>query len=140
MSNPKDSGRVVVPKPCNCILPYRVYSALVTQEGTDAPTFEVLNNTLGFDFEWVTGTGDYIGTPTNFYQFDPLKTILYVGDSNNQSYPDWSIKKSLKLYYTNLQLKLTTGVISADTGTGALIYTPTNELLYRTFMEIRVYP
>lgn len=34
-------------------LPYKVYTALLTQTGTDNPTAVVLENTLGFEVNWV---------------------------------------------------------------------------------------
>lgn len=34
------------------IRPYKVYTALLTQSGTDAPVATVLENTLGFDIQW----------------------------------------------------------------------------------------
>lgn len=140
MSNPKDSGRVVVPKPCNCILPYRVYMALITQEGTDAPVATVLQNTLGFDLTWGYSLGAYSATPSVVTTFDPTKTVLTVGNSNNTSFSEYNIKKELKLHFTNLQFVLNTGIITADTGTGVFIDTAANDLLYRTPVEIRLYP
>lgn len=43
--------------------PYKVYTALLSQTGTDAPTAVVLENTLGGAIVWTTlGDGQYIGT------------------------------------------------------------------------------
>lgn len=43
--------------------PYKVYTALLTQTGTNAPVATVLENTLGGDIIWsYAGVGSYIGT------------------------------------------------------------------------------
>ena len=53
---------------------YKVYTALLTQSGTDAPVATVLENTLG-DIVWsYVGVGGYIGTLTG--AFTENKTIL----------------------------------------------------------------
>lgn len=56
--------------------PYKVYTALLTQTGTNAPTATVLENTLGGTVVWSRGaTGVYIGTLTN--TFLSGKTICF---------------------------------------------------------------
>lgn len=43
--------------------PHKVYTALLTQSGTDAPVTTVLENTLGGTVVWTrSGVGEYIGT------------------------------------------------------------------------------
>lgn len=43
--------------------PYKVYTALLTQTGTDAPVATVLENTLGGEIVWsYDGFGSYIGS------------------------------------------------------------------------------
>jgi len=43
--------------------PYKVYTALLTQAGTDAPVVTVLENTLSGTVVWTrSGVGEYIGT------------------------------------------------------------------------------
>lgn len=45
--------------------PYKVYTALLTQTGTNAPVATVLENTLGGDIVWTRDSaGYYIGTLT----------------------------------------------------------------------------
>ena len=47
--------------------PYRVYTALLTQSGTDAPVATILENTIG-DIVWERGSaGNYTGTLTNAF-------------------------------------------------------------------------
>ena len=47
--------------------PYRVYTALLTQSGEDAPVATILENTIG-DIVWERGSaGNYTGTLTNAF-------------------------------------------------------------------------
>jgi hypothetical protein len=65
--------------------PYRVYTALLTQTGTDAPVVTVLENTLGFTPVWTRNDeGNYGVVEINGYPLD--KTTLMV-----TSYPDSDI-------------------------------------------------
>ena len=75
--------------PLNPILndprPYKVYTALLTQSGTDAPVATVLENTLGVDIEWSRlSEGYYKATPSEPI-FEENKTFHFV-NSNNQGY------------------------------------------------------
>ena len=48
--------------------PYKVYTALLSQSGTNAPTAVVLENTLGGTVVWTrTSTGSYLGTLTGVF-------------------------------------------------------------------------
>lgn len=63
------------------IKPYKVYTALLSQSGTSAPTATVLENTLGGTIVWSrSNTGQYIGTLTG--AFTDQKTIIFVNRSN----------------------------------------------------------
>jgi hypothetical protein len=65
--------------------PYKVYTALLTQTGTDAPVATVLENTLGGTVVWsYEDVGHYRGTPSQAI-FDETKTFHFV-NSNNQGY------------------------------------------------------
>jgi len=60
---------------------YKVYSALLSQSGIDAPTVNILENTLG-DIVWTRlDIGVYIGTLTGAYTTD--KTSFTVGTQSN---------------------------------------------------------
>ena len=59
---------------------YKVYTALLTQTGTDAPVATVLENTIGGIVWSREGAGVYLGTLNN--AFDINKTWLYVKMSN----------------------------------------------------------
>lgn len=66
------------------IKPYKVYTALLTQEGTNPPTAQVLENTLGGDIVWTYDlTGQYKGTLIG--AFTENKTALFITDSTYNS-------------------------------------------------------
>lgn len=61
--------------------PYKVYTALLSQSGTSAPTATVLENTLGGSIVWTRNNiGQYVGTLTG--AFTDQKTIIFVNRSN----------------------------------------------------------
>ena len=65
------------------IKPYKVYTALLTQTGTNAPVATVLENTLGVNIVWTRlSTGFYRATPSESI-FLENKTFHFV-NSNNQ--------------------------------------------------------
>ena len=63
--------------------PYKVYTALLTQSGTNAPVATVLENTLGVTVVWTRiAVGSYRATPSSSI-FLGDKTF-YIFNSNNQ--------------------------------------------------------
>lgn len=59
-------------------IPYRVYTALLTQTGTNAPVAKVLENTIG-DVVWsYGGVGAVIATINNG-NFDTDKFVFFIG-------------------------------------------------------------
>ena len=61
-------------------LPYKVYSALLTQTGTDDPIPTVLQNTLGGDITWErTDIGNYVGTLLGAFPENKTFVILTQG-------------------------------------------------------------
>ena len=59
-------GVIVKPTISNYTPPYKVYKALLTQRGTDAPTATVLENTLGDEVVWTReDAGRYLCTVSN---------------------------------------------------------------------------
>ena len=101
---------------------YKVYTALLIQEGTNAPTVTILENTLG-DIVWsYFGVGSYRGTligafitDKTFNTITPRTTdgtfVIQRRDSN--------------------EIEIQTAINTGDV--------PTNELLYYTEVEVRVY-
>jgi hypothetical protein len=104
--------------------PYKVYTALLTQTGTDAPVDTVLENTLGEDIVWErNGIGDYSGLFS--LGFDVSKTIILHGSEMN----GFSIPY---LYSTSGGINIYTYLILDGSSVD-------NEL-YNLSIEIRVYP
>ena len=64
--------------------PYKVYTALLTQTGTNAPVATVLENTLGGTIVWTYNTtGQYVGTLSNAFPVN--KTFAVIQNNANQS-------------------------------------------------------
>lgn len=107
---------------------YKVYTALLTQTGTNAPTATVLHSTLNGTLVWTySGVGSYVGTLTG--EFIASKTTILVGggDSAGGNAFTWNVDASTKPDSINLN------IFDKDSGTQA------NDLLYETTIEIRVY-
>lgn len=61
------------------VKPYKVYTALLTQSGTDAPVATVLENTLGGDVVWTRdGTGQYRGTLNGAFTFNKVVMTPFI--------------------------------------------------------------
>lgn len=104
-------------------LGYKEYIALLTQTGTNAPTVTVLKNTLGGTVVWTrNGIGDYIGTLASAFPLD--KTWI---SSSGISGSATTIGQFYKDSVNNVGFLTYDGVASDD-------------LLYYTSVEIRVYP
>ena len=101
---------------------YKVYTALLTQSGTDAPVVTVLENTLGEILVWSYSSNGTYGTTIN----DSLINNTYLSITNN-------------MYDVDLVLQILSpgdGIIEIATfDNGAL----TDGVLSDTPIEIRVY-
>lgn len=75
-------------------IPYKIYTAYITQTATDNPTAKVLQNNTGIDFKWVrTGVGTYavdLGNivPSNFV-FPGFGNGLNAGNADFRVIYDW---------------------------------------------------
>lgn len=121
----------------NNVQPYKVYAALLTQAGFDAPSASIVYNTLG-DISWsYTSTGQYVGTLAN--AFTQGKTFLPPGDPSTPTY--WGV------YGLNDDLTDTgkfTALLVDTTSSVRLISisspeTPADGLLTSFPIEIKVY-
>jgi hypothetical protein len=111
-----------------CPLPYKVYTALLTQTGTDAPVATILQNNIGNIIWTRDGTGEYLATlngafPENktFVLLTPNEGGIAIGGSR---YSD-----SNQLYISLIDAE--TGTYYDALGNGAASYTS---------IEIRIYP
>jgi hypothetical protein len=106
---------------------YLVYTALLTQSGTSAPTATVLDNTLGGAVTWgYTSDGTYdftlpFATPTN--KFVTIIGPASEGLGNN-------------VYAQSASTGAGAGVVN----TGVIGSSFLDDELYNTYFEIRVYP
>lgn len=123
----------------NYVAPYKVYTALLSQSGTNAPVATVLENTLGGTVVWsYSGTGSYQATLTG--AFTSQKTFFYAYNEAGyhaiaQSYVQ-KIRTLTRITddFVSLDqvgLNFTAGVYSSAGGENNLSNVP---------IEIRVYP
>jgi hypothetical protein len=89
---------------------YKVYTALLSQSGTNNPTVDILENTLGFDLNWVrANTGFYNAVHLqnlprnktfwfngNFYDQDAIEDMIIFTTSE-----DGDVTNSFIVYYVN---------------------------------------
>jgi hypothetical protein len=113
---------------------YKVYTALVSQTGTTAPTVVVLENTLGVDITWTyTSTGNYAGTiPSGTFTADAYLTTPSTAvqtAANNINY-----KVALRIDNSDVTYK-TLVLTSLNCNSGNLV----NSVLGSQPIEIRVY-
>ena len=107
---------------------YLVYTALLTQSGTDAPVATVLENTLGGAVVWTRDTdGTYVGTATGLLTANKTAVLISNGNSIDDvvSAGEWTAGDAIFI-------------------TTALFLTPvfvaTDSRLIKATIEIRVYP
>jgi hypothetical protein len=115
-------------------IPYKVYTALVTQTGSNDPVATVLENTLGGNLSWVRDTdGEYTGTLTGAFsdenQFFTINTERMVGPTTSIAL-EWLNSDSFKLYTSSVAFTPPSGPIS---------YSGADNMLYNYSVEIRVY-
>ena len=101
------------------IRPYKVYTALLTQSGEDAPTQIVIENTLGYHINWTYVTDGYYDTVETFSQ---EKTFVSI---TNNSF--------------NIATKIFGAGIFSTEGPITIYTDDDNNSLNNTPIEIRVY-
>ena len=103
--------------------PYKVYTALLTQQDTNAPVATVLENTLGGNVVWsYDAEGVYIGTLTGVFTEDKTATFITSTDYAN-----------IYEFIRNDNNSVYLSTASADTRV------PLDNALSSTTIEIRVY-
>lgn len=108
----------------NLANPYKVYSALLTQTGTNAPVATVLENTLGGDVSWTrANTGYYIANTSGLLTLNKTGFFTQPIDSGVEAniYNNLIDTNKVELQIRNTALE---GVDNA---------------LFNTLIEIRVY-
>jgi hypothetical protein len=121
-SNVTVDGNLVVTG-TNDIRPYKVYSALLTQTGTNAPTAVVLENTIGDIFLSRVGIGDYRITSNNLFTADK-SCLLY----NSTAYTNGEF-----IYAGVGGLNFCQIITKTQNGDSS------DDLLLNLFVEVRVY-
>lgn len=118
---------------------YKVYTALMSQSGTNAPTVNILENTLGGDIVWTySGVGSYQGTLTG--AFPSGKVFFYIAsDANYNTGPQIYSNEIRKIsspspdlvFVNNAKIQFTAGVYTSAGNSNNFTNVP---------IEIRVYP
>lgn len=123
---------------------YLVYSALLTQSGTDAPVATVLQNTLGGTVVWTrNSTGQYLGTLAGAFTLN--KTVVPPFDSGNPGGAvNIPIANSLpNSFYYNITTLASADTVQIsvydDTYTSVDLSTALAGWDTKIFIEIRVY-
>lgn len=119
------ANQVVVKSQLDAVArPYKVYVALLSQTGTNAPTATVLENTLGGTVVWTrTATGTYLGTLNGVFTID--KTFCTASD----------VGQNANAFTRCRQTGTTNAFEIITTISGA----PNDSLLAKTSIEVRVY-
>ena len=126
-----DKGWLLIANSANSFrsisVPYKVYSAILTQQGTNAPIATVLVNEIG-DIVWSRGgVGEYFATLNG--AFIEGKTMVFVTPATNESYGGTFIRV---VYDTDNGNYISQTTKTAD-------HTPYDDELHFTGIEIRVY-
>lgn len=108
--------------------PYKVYTALLSQTGTNAPIATVLENTLGGNIVWTRiDEGIYIGTLSN--SFIENKTGVIINNTAYATDSQITTADILTSSTVNIQTSYTTeGVFGLE-----------DSCMYNNLIEIRVY-
>jgi len=105
--------------------PYKVYTALLTQIGTNNPTIDILENTLTTPLTLTRlSVGSYLLAGTEAFPLD--KTFIGICNKTNSSTLNLTLQQN---NFDNSNILITTknGTISSD------------NMLFKTPLEIRVY-
>lgn len=110
-------------------LGYKVYVALLSQNGTSAPTAIVLQNTLGADIVWTyDAVGDYTGTLSGVFTNDKTITIPLI---EKYTINDLAGDANIRIAPNDIN---TVKIKTLDNG-----FVDVNGILLNSPIEIRVY-
>ena len=97
------------------IRPYKVYTALLTQTGTSAPTATVLENTLGATIVWTrSNVGIYVGTLSGVFTANKTYTSNTFGSFSGFAQFSSSSVNTVNINSTNSSGSLTDGLINGN--------------------------
>lgn len=109
----------------SAVRPYLVYTALLTQSGTSAPTATVLENTLGGTVVWTrSSTGIYLGTLSGVFTNNKTSVSITNGSSGAK----------IIGAYSDTTSTITVGTVNSSTSASE------DDVLFKATIEIRVYP
>lgn len=111
----------------------KIYRALLTQTGTNAPVATVLDNTLGFDVVWSRSVqGIYFGQSASVAnEFPSGRTLVFCGSGQTLS-NHWDNAGAIAV--ARLEQDDAVAVITGDASS------PDDNLLFDTPIEIIIYP
>jgi hypothetical protein len=121
-------GRTISPY----VIPYKVYTAKITQTGTGNPTVTVLQNTLGSDLVWTRSTTGVYSTGFNPIVIDASRTTITctpgaVGPNSGPIIQPSIAGAGLSSYFQINTYRIVNAALAAD------------DMLKDSFLEIRVY-
>lgn len=113
---------------------YKVYTALLTQTGTDAPVATVLENTLGGPLVWdYAGTGQYYATLIGAFTVDKTTVSITMSGTATVAQSNTNANRNTTSLAGVEPDVIVINCYKADTGVGA------DDLFTKAFIEIRVY-
>ena len=116
-------------------VPHKVYTALLTQSGTDAPVATVLENTLGGTVVWTrAGVGEYIGTLAGAFPLNKCSIGNGDGDSGVIMYTDIINQQILMLS------RVSVNTIKLTQFDSYFLAAATDGIASAVPVEIKVYP
>lgn len=113
-------------------LPYKVYTAKLTQTGTGHPTVTVLQNTLGSDLVWTRGNTGFYSTGSTPIVIDAAKTTITctpgaIGPNSGPIIQSTISGAGFSSYFQVNTYRIVNAALAAD------------DMLRDSFLEIRVY-
>lgn len=125
-------------------VPYKVYTVLLSQSGTDDPVATVLENTLGEEITWIrTDVGTYeancslLVDTENYADINTWTNIFGYNIINGVDSPNSTTAKYTELWFETGVIKLTTVELNRDGSSPISNFI--DSALYFLPIEIRVY-
>lgn len=134
-NDPNAGNPIATMNDINSLINYKVYSCLLTQLGSSAPTIIVLQNTIG-DIVWTRhSTGIYYATLSKAFTINKTDFNICDNDNNGNGGPDDYIIYGMVQNDSNV-IQVQTANITLGSGGGIALG---DGLLSITPVQIRVY-